>query len=317
MIRDWPSTRAPTACQRVRMRRFAQVDVFTARPGFGNPVAVVLDAEGIDDAAMAQFANWTNLSETTFVLPPTSPSADYRVRIFTPTEELPMAGHPTLGTCRALLDAGVIPERGQWVQECAAGLIEIRGDEDGSLHFRAPIPAITESPIGLTTLTHLLGGVVPQRPTLIEVGPRWLTSRVSLAELDSVQINGPEFLAGIDPKARIGLNLYAVDDEQQVHVRSFFDVGGALAEDPVCGSGNAAVGVHLRHSGRVGELPATYRARQGRHRGRDGRIQVTPGERVWVGGQTVTVLTGNVDLAGTVDLAGNVDLAGTVDLAES
>jgi len=276
------------------MRRFAQIDVFTAHIGLGNPVAVVLDAEGLTDAEMARFANWTNLSETTFVLPATTAAADYRVRIFTPSEELPMAGHPTLGTCRALIDAGVIPDRGHWVQETDAGLIKIRGQEDGGLAFEAPLPVISDSPIELSALVRVLGGVEPAEPMLIEIGPRWLTGRLSPAELDSLRVDPIDFLETIDPKQAVGVNLYAVDDEAVVHVRSFFDGGGVLTEDPVCGSGNAAVGAHLVRTGRAAELPTTYQARQGRHRGRDGRIQVTPGDRIWVGGQAVTVITGSL-----------------------
>jgi 2-dehydropantoate 2-reductase len=290
----WPSTTPAPGWKSGWMRRFAQVDVFTTQAGFGNPVAVVLDAEGMDDEAMARFANWTNLSETTFVLPTTTTGADYRVRIFTPTEELPMAGHPTLGTCRALLDAGVIPDRDQWIQETAAGLIEIRRDQDDGLSFRAPTALISDSPLELAVLAQVLGGVEPADPMLIEIGPRWLTGRLDLATLDTLQVDPVLFLQTLPPTLSTGINLYAVDDDRQVHVRSFFDGGGVLVEDPVCGSGNAAVGAHLLRTGHADDVPATYQARQGRHRGRDGRIQVTPGERVWVGGQAVTVITGTL-----------------------
>jgi PhzF family phenazine biosynthesis protein len=276
------------------MRRFAQVDVFTAHPGLGNPVAVVLEAAGMDDAAMARVANWTYLSETTFVLPATTAVADYRVRIFTPAEELPMAGHPTLGTCQALIEAGMIPDRGHWVQETAAGLVEIRRSEDGALSFRAPPPVVGDSPIEPADLARVLGGVTVNDPVLIEIGPRWLTARLEEAELDTLRVDPTEFLRVIDPEQAIGINLYAVDANRQVHVRSFFDAGGVLTEDPVCGSGNAAVAAHLTHTGRTGDVPATYSARQGRHRGRDGRLQVTPGDRIWVGGQAVTVITGTI-----------------------
>lgn len=278
------------------MRRFAQVDVFTARVGFGNPVAVVIDGAGLTDDEMARFANWTNLSETTFVLPATTAEADYRVRIFTPSEELPMAGHPTLGTCRALIDAGVIPDRGHWVQETAAGQIEIRAGADGALSFLAPRAVVSESPIEVAALARVLGGITPVDPLLIEVGPRWLTGRLDPGALAALRVDPVEFLETIDPKLSTGINLYAVDADHVVHVRSFFDGGGVLAEDPVCGSGNAAVGVHLIHTGRTGDVPATFQARQGSHRGRDGRIQVTPGDQVWVGGQTVIVITGTVVL---------------------
>jgi PhzF family phenazine biosynthesis protein len=275
------------------MRRFAQVDVFTTEPGLGNPVAVVLDAEGLDDEMMARIANWTNLSETTFVLPPTTTSADYRVRIFTPTFELPMAGHPTIGTCRALLDAGGLPEGDRWVQECQAGLITVRREIDGALSFAAPEPVVTGSPVTELELARLLGGAAPSEPLLIEVGPHWLTGRVSLEELNGLQIATAQFLGLVDLKLT-GLNLYAVDDERRVHLRSFFDGGGVLTEDPVCGSGNAAVAVHLLRTGRTGDVPPTYQARQGRHRGRDGQITVSLGERIWVGGQAVTVVSGSI-----------------------
>jgi PhzF family phenazine biosynthesis protein len=280
--------------------RFAQVDVFTTRPGLGNPVAVVLDAEGLDDATMARFANWTNLSETTFVLPPTTSEADYRVRIFTASEELPFAGHPTLGTCRALIDAGVIPDRGRWVQECAAGLIELLGG-DGVLSFAAPPARVSAAPIDDDTLAAVLGGRRPADPLLIDVGPRWLTGRLDLADLDSLRVDATAFERELDPKVSVGINLYAVDEEQRVHVRSFFVAAGVVTEDPVCGSGNASVGVHLVHTGGRRDVPARYEARQGRHRGRDGRIQVTLGETasdpVRVGGPAVTVVTGSVKLS--------------------
>jgi PhzF family phenazine biosynthesis protein len=276
------------------MRRFAQVDVFTAEPGLGNPVAVVLDADGLDDETMARIANWTNLSETTFVLPATTTSADYRVRIFTPTFELPMAGHPTIGTCRALLDTGQLSSGADgWVQECGAGLIQVRPGDDGALSFAAPDPVITGSPVSESALARLLGGVAPADPLVIEVGPHWLTGRVSVKELDGLQIDAAALLDLTDFDLT-GLNLYAVDDAQQVHVRSFFDGGAVLTEDPVCGSGNAAVGVHLLRTGREGDVPATYQARQGSHRGRDGRITVTLADKVWVGGPAVTVISGSI-----------------------
>jgi PhzF family phenazine biosynthesis protein len=279
------------------MRKFAQVDVFTADPGLGNPVAVILDADGLDDVTMARIANWTNLSETTFVLPPTTPDADYRVRIFTPAHELPLAGHPTIGTCRALIDAGLIaaqPERGHWIQECLAGLITVEAGGNDILSFAAPQAQIGDSPLDTGELAQILGGVVPVDPLLVEIGPLWLTGRVTPTELDSLQIDGEAFLVGLDPKRWTGLNLYAVDDDRQVLVRSFFDGAGALTEDPVCGSGNAAVGAHLQHTGHAADVPRTYQARQGSHRGRDGRITVTLDERIWVGGQAVTVVTGTI-----------------------
>jgi PhzF family phenazine biosynthesis protein len=278
------------------MRRFAQVDVFTHRAGYGNPVAVVLDAEGLDDEQLAQLARWTNLSETTFVLPPTTPGADYRVRIFTASYEMPMAGHPTLGTSQALIDAGLLPERpvgGEWVQECLAGLIPVRLGEGGTLSFAAPVAQFSESPLSDVQLVRVLG-LAPADPLVINVGPDWLTGRVELDELDSLSVDSAAFLEVLEPKLAVGITLYAVDDQREVHVRSFFEGAGVFTEDPVCGTGNAAVGAHLLRTGHAGDVPATYQARQGRHRHRDGRITVTPGERVWVGGQAITVVSGTI-----------------------
>ena len=256
----------------------------------------MLDAEGLDDELLAQLARCTNLSETTFVLPPTTPEADYRVRIFTASYEMPMAGHPTLGTCQALIDAGLLPDRpvgGEWIQECVAGLIPVRLGEGGMLSFAAPPAQFSPSPLSDVQLAQVLG-LAPADPLMVNVGPDWLTARVELDELGSLEVDSAAFLELMDPKLGIGITLYAVDDQREVHVRSFFEGAGVFTEDPVCGSGNAAVGAHLRQTGHAGDVPATYQARQGRHRQRDGRITVTLGERVWVGGQSVTVVSGTI-----------------------
>lgn len=276
------------------MRRFQQVDVFTSEPGHGNPVAVVLDAEGLSEVAMARFARWTNLSETTFVLPATLPEADYRVRIFTPRNELPFAGHPTLGTCHAVLESGVVPRAEALVQECLAGLIPIRADTDGTLVFLAPLAKASESSKTTEELGALLGGVRVIDPLLIDVGPRWLTVRLVMAdEMDRIR---PDF-AAIAETTRAegwdGLNVYAVSSEGAVEVRSFAPAEG-IDEDPVCGSGNAAVGHHLRASGAERLTGETYEARQGRFLGRDGRIRVRIGDRIEIGGHCISVIEGVV-----------------------
>jgi PhzF family phenazine biosynthesis protein len=276
------------------MRAFAQVDVFTSVAGLGNPVAVVLDADGLDDAALARFATWTNLSETTFVLPATRPEADYRVRIFTPSSELPFAGHPTLGTCRALLDAGLVkPSAGRIVQECAAGLVPLELADDGTLTFTAPLADVIPAFGGAQELPAALGGVSPQGLTLVNAGPHWLVGRVSPAELDGLAPDAPA-LRALFAAHGWDLTLYAVEDDGTVHVRSFFDAGG-LAEDPVCGSGNVAVAAQLRATGAT-DVPAAYQSRQGRYRGRDGRLSVHRGEQITVGGHAVTVITGTVTI---------------------
>ncbi|GLY33075.1 PhzF family phenazine biosynthesis protein [Kineosporia sp. NBRC 101731] len=275
------------------MRRFAQVDVFTSRPGRGNPVAVVLDAEGLADEEMQRLAHWTNLSETTFVLPATRPGADYRVRIFTPGRELPFAGHPTIGTATALLDAGQIPSGSSWTQECGAGLVELRRLDDGALAFAAPAPVAEEPLEDELLLVHALGGVKADQPTVIEIGPRWLTGRVTLEELNSLQLDAQAYaqISEITPD----VTLYAVDDSGDLHVRSFFREENRIEEDPVCGSGNACVARHVQLSGLDTALAGGYRAFQGRHRGRDGRISVKLDEgQNWVGGQAVTVISGSI-----------------------
>ncbi len=275
-------------------RSFAQVDVFSARAGFGNPVAVVLDADGLSDEAMQQLANWTNLSETTFVLPPSASGADYRLRIFTPEHELPFAGHPTIGTGRALLDAGRLPDRSRWVQECGAGLVELRRSSADLISFAAPSPEITPSPISTAELAVIMGGPEPSAPLLVEIGPRWITGRMDLGALDDLRPDASAFLRAAAPKLFDGITLYAVDDDRHVHLRSFFKALGQFVEDPVCGSGNAAVGAHLLYTGTAGDVPTTYQAHQGKHRGRDGQITVTVGDPIRVGGQAVTVVNGTI-----------------------
>jgi PhzF family phenazine biosynthesis protein len=283
------------------MRPFAQVDVFTDVPGLGNPVAVVLDATGLATADMARFAAWTNLSETTFVLPPEG-SGDYRVRIFTPSTELPFAGHPTLGTCRALLDAGLVtPRDGRVVQECAAGEV-VLDVGDGTVSFTAPRADVLSEPGGIGDLRAALGGVVVHDPLLLDVGPRWLTARVAPAELADLRPD-PVALPALFAQHGWDLTLYAIDGDG-VSVRSLFAAGG-LVEDPVCGSGNVAVAAHLRATGALAALPRPYVARQGRHRGRDGRVVVdASASAIRVGGAAVTVISGTVAVAGVAAVSG-------------
>lgn len=273
-------------------RRFAQVDVFGSGPFSGNPVAVVLDADGIDDAAMAHFANWTNLSETTFVLPPTTTQADYRVRIFTPTLELPFAGHPTLGTCHAWLKAGGVPaDHDRIVQQCAAGLVDIRRTDAG-LAFAAP-PVTRSGPLEADLLADVVAtlgiaadGVVDSQ--WVDNGPGWLA--VLLPSADDVLAIEPTFL-----EQDIGVvGPSAPGAEEAIEVRAFFPKDGALHEDPVTGSLNASLAQWLTDSGR---LEAPYVARQGTVLGRAGRVHVTRDDRgVWVGGATETVIEGSLDV---------------------
>ncbi len=277
----------------MKKRPFAQVDVFTETPRQGNPVAVVLDASGVSDADMQQFAAWTNLSETTFVLPPEA-GGDYRVRIFTPSVELPFAGHPTLGTAHAWLEAGGVPRRaGEVVQECPAGLVTIRQDE-GRLAFAAP-PLVRSGPVDESLARRIADGLNIDRSAMTDIqwadnGPGWVAVLLDSAEavlavrpgdLDDLQVGIAGPYPGGAPAA--------------LEVRAFFAKDGSTAEDPVTGSLNASLAQWLLAAGRI---TAPYVASQGTVLGRRGRVHVSTGAagQVWVGGGTVTLIEGTADL---------------------
>ena len=274
------------------MRRpFAQVDVFTEVPYFGNPVAVVLDAAGLDTEQMRRFANWTNLSETTFVLPPEDPAADYRVRIFTPVAELPFAGHPTLGTCHAWLEGrAAAPET--VVQECAAGLVSVRRTPDG-LAFGAP-PLVRSGEVEAAVIEEIAATLQIDRAAIadaqwVDNGPGWVA--VLLESAEAVLAVRPRF-------TELDLGVVGPHPDgapEAIEVRGFFPKDGALVEDPVTGSLNASLAEWLLRTGR---LAAPYVARQGTALGRRGRVHVTRDEAggIWVGGGTVTCVSGEVEL---------------------
>lgn len=272
-----------------RSRGFAQVDVFTAVPYKGNPVAVVLDGEGLSDAEMQAFANWTNLSETTFVLPATQPGADYRVRIFTPRAELPFAGHPTLGTAHAVIEAGLASATdGRLVQECAVGLVDLAVDGAG-LSFRLPRHALSE--LADPEATAWIGAAVTGPAQAVDVGPVWLVAELADASALETLNHDPQRLSDYYmPRGMTGATLYAVDGNRVV-VRSFAP-GDGIAEDPVCGSGNGAVAAFRLAAGQVG-AEDSYVASQGRQVGRDGNVRVRiEGDAIHVGGDCVTVVDG-------------------------
>ena len=277
----------------MRSRDFVQVDVFTAVPYKGNPVAVVLDGEGLSDAEMQAFANWTNLSETTFVLPATEPGADYRVRIFTPKAELPFAGHPTLGTAHAVMQAGLAKARdGRLVQQCAVGLVELTVGESG-LSFRLPRYALTQ--LTDPEATAWIGAPVKGAAQAVDVGPVWLVAELEdIAALERLQHDEARLAAYYVPKGWTGATLYAADGDRVV-VRSFAP-GDGIAEDPVCGSGNGAAAAFRLAAGQIG-AGDSYVASQGRQVGRDGFITIRiAGQDIHVGGQCVTCITGSVML---------------------
>jgi PhzF family phenazine biosynthesis protein len=281
-------------------RRFKQVDVFTARPLAGNPVAVVLDASGLDDATMQRLAAWTNLSETTFVLPPSSVAADYRLRIFTPRSELPFAGHPTVGSAHAVLEAGVVTPRGAVIrQECLAGILPIRVD-GSQLVVRVPEAKVARDRIvDSTDLARALGTSLVDAPFAIDVGPVWIVAHVPNER--ALRAMAPD-LAAIERLSQTlgatGVTAFALPDDARapIAVRSFAPAAG-VGEDPVCGSGNASVGAYLGVTGLLSRTGATYRASQGREVGRDGTVEVSVadgGRTIEIGGTCVTVVDGHL-----------------------
>jgi PhzF family phenazine biosynthesis protein len=276
------------------VRPFSQVDVFTDTLTAGNPVAVVHDAEGLDDATLAAFARWTNLSETTYLLPPTDPAADYRLRIFTTERELPFAGHPTLGSARAWLAAGGTPrEPGRLVQECGAGLVRIRQDGE-RLAFAAP-PLLRGGPVEPDALRRICATLGIRPDEVVDAqwgdnGPGWvmllLADAQAVLELrpdGSLMTEFPDI--GVAGPHRDGSDV-------AFEVRAFFGPGST--EDPVTGSLNAALGQWLTATGRA---PQRYIAAQGTVLRRHGRVHVErDGDDVWVGGDTVLGVTGTVAL---------------------
>lgn len=277
-------------------RRFAQVDVFAEHPLGGNPLAVVIDAEGMDDAAMQRVANWTNLSETTFLLPPTQAGADYRVRIFTTTTELPFAGHPTLGSCHAWLEAGGKPKQDAViVQECGLGLIPIRRDGP-RLAFAAP-PLRRSGPLDDALLARLIDALALRREDVLDHqwlvnGPQWIGLHLRSAEL--VLNAKPDFakLKGLD-FGLVGPHPPGSACEYEVRAFAFFD---GPVEDPVTGSLNAGIAQWLIGAG---VAPERYVAAQGTALGRSGRVHVSRDAdgRIWIGGQSHTVVSGHVMLS--------------------
>lgn len=273
-------------------RPFAQVDVFSAVPYRGNPVAVVLDGDGLTTEQMQRFANWTNLSETTFVLPPTTPAADYRVRIFTTAEELPFAGHPTVGTCHAWLARNPQHTGDTVVQECEAGLVALRRTGD-RLAFAAP-PLLRDEPVDeelQARIASILGvdraGIRDAR--WIDNGPGWVGVLLEDAKtVLAVVPNAEDLKFGI-------VGPYPAGAPEAVEVRAFFPAGRTSFEDPVTGSLNAGLGLWLLRTGR---LQAPYVASQGTAVGREGRVHVDQDAdgTVWVGGDAVTCISGEVEI---------------------
>lgn len=279
------------------MLSFRQVDVFSAEPWLGNPLAVVHDADGLSDEQMRRFARWTNLSETTFLCAPRDPGADYRVRIWTTAGELPFAGHPTIGSAHAWLEAGGVPRGEAIVQECGAGLVDVR--RAPRLGFAAP-PLVRSGQVEDDLRARIVTGLGIDDTAVVDMawidnGPGWVG--VDLGSADAVLAVVPDIAAFADLKVTV---LGRWDDRRagelgaDVEVRAFFADGRDFAEDPVTGSANAGLAQWLIGSG---ALPTSYTSRQGSVHGREGRVRIeADGDRVWVSGDAVTRITGEVDL---------------------
>jgi PhzF family phenazine biosynthesis protein len=296
-------------------RAFKQVDVFTARPYYGNPLGVVLDGTGLSQAEMQHFTNWTNLSECTFVLPPVHADADYKVRIFCPGRELPFAGHPTLGTCHAWLEAGGKPKAQQIVQECGVGLVKIKRDAaSGRLAFAAP-PLIKGGPLDEADVALIARGLKIERGDIVahawcDNGPKWRGVMLRSAEQVSALKPDATILAGLDigvvgPRGKVGVvgergstdapvQSVGAGSDTQFEVRAFFPGNNGLCEDPVTGSLNAAIAQWLIGAGLA---PTRYTAAQGAAMARAGRVHVEQeGADIWIGGASVTCIDGKVAL---------------------
>ena len=276
------------------VRGFSQVDVFTALPLLGNPVAVVHDATGLDDEAMQRFAAWTNLSETTFLLPPTDPAADYRLRIFTPSQELPFAGHPTIGSCHAWLEAGGGPRDPLLiVQEWPAGLVRIRRDDGDRLAFEEP-PLVRGGPVDEDMLERVCEQLRVPRDLVVDAqwadnGPGWIAVLLeSASEVLAVEPGIVDLDIGV-------VGPYADGGDAAFEIRAFFPLHGATVEDSVTGSLNASVAGWLTRSGRAAP---PYVVKQGSRVGRDGRIFISMDDSasIWIGGDAVTLVRGAVEL---------------------
>jgi PhzF family phenazine biosynthesis protein len=272
---------------------FKQVDVFTDRPLLGNPVAVVTGAEALDARTMQRIACWTNLSETTFLL--RSARADYRLRIFTPRQELPFAGHPTIGSAHAALECGFVPRKKTLLQECGAGLIELSVEDDGRIFLKGPPAKVERLQKQIPSIPLAPGSAVIK----VDVGPVWVVGEMSDAAALAALKPDMTALAEWSQSLHVtGATVFAPSDDSlsQIHVRSFAPAHG-IPEDPVCGSGNLSVGAFLRETGSVENFGQAYVARQGMQLGRDGRVSVRIAhDCIAIGGHAVTCVEGTLKL---------------------
>jgi PhzF family phenazine biosynthesis protein len=288
-----------------RRLRFLQLDVFANRLFDGNPLAVVLDAVGLDTDIMQRIARWTNLSETTFLLPPTQPTADYRVRIFTTHQELPFAGHPSVGSAYAAIDHGLVESgKASLVQECAAGLLPVQVVGTGPsriIHVQAPPARIAP---GAADLTDKLAAALhapldPATIRLVDNGPRWIVC--DMREASVVRGLHPDFIAlasACEQASALGVCVFGHerDGTAAMAVRAFCPSEN-IPEDPVTGSANAAIAAYLQATGGLSAYGQRYRVSQGREVGRDGCVEVSVdpiGSAITIGGACVVGVRGEL-----------------------
>lgn len=286
-------------------RRFFQVDVFSVRAGSGNPLAVVLDADGLDSAQMQAIASWCNLAETTFVLPPTSPEAHYKVRIFSTRQEIAFAGHPSIGTAHAVIAAGLVPaDTAVLMQECRAGLLPVRMERVGNqpiASVRVPQSRIVRFATADDASLHAAlkncaaGSPVP---ALVEGGRRWWLAE--LADERAVRGMQPDTasIRGLaEATGSLGLCVFArcAGADYGLVVRAF-PLGVGIAEDPASGAANAAIAAFLDETGALDALGDSFTVSQGREIGRDAqlRLQLDAERQVWVGGRCETLVRGHL-----------------------
>ena len=283
--------------------RFLQLDVFTERAGGGNPLGVVVDARGWRAEAMQRFAAWTNLVETTFLLPPETPGADYRLRIFTPSREIPFAGHPTIGSAHAALATGFVMDKPTLVQECGAGLLPIRSEGDGAEHrlfVQAPPARVLREGLDADPqLRGILGAVKlgARPPAFVEGGRQWWIAEFEHeADLRGWHPNHAAIAALAHASDSLGLCVFARSrsGDYDLAVRAF-PAGVGIVEDPASGAANGLVAAYLAAREPAGPLAQGYRVSQGREIGRDARILIRiEGGEVWVGGRSHVVVDGTV-----------------------
>jgi PhzF family phenazine biosynthesis protein len=283
---------------------FKEVDVFTRKPFWGNPVAVVFEAERLATAEMQRIAAWTNLSETTFVLPPSSSTADYRLRIFSPKQEVPFAGHPTVGSAHAVIEGGFAsPREGKLRQECLAGILDLTvAQSEAGRKIMVQTPPAKVTRINNETFPLLLSAlgtaiIMDTTPLRVDVGVVWVVVNMETAETVAALKPDMDALVKISNVEEVtGITVFGRSDDpaSAVHVRSFAPAQG-IAEDPVCGSGNASVAAFLVHSGLLKQFGPRYVARQGMQVGRDGQVAVSvEGESIKIGGYAVTCVEGTL-----------------------